>query len=588
MSPTAKMASIAVIVLVTMIWVAQSFRALVTGLNGTEVARYHLPKAIRFATSGNTTEPFFTDTELGFLIAYYPDSSELLHAYGVSLLGNDFLSHFQNLALLGVALTAAWCIGRPFGVAPVAAAAAAVVLGGPQMATLQAGNALNDMFGITFILASVGLLVGTDLKSAGRETRNTVVLAGLAAGLAAGSKYTHLPAACMIVLAVVIATPMQLRLRRFAQMAAPFALTGSYWYFRNLFLVGNPAPASEYHLGPISLPAPANDHPTFPLSEVLFSGDAWRDWLAPGLETALGRLWPIVIAGAVLGAVAALRHRSRSIRVAAAVALTSFATYILIPQSIGPDHDRIDTFFANVRYVGPALIVGVTVLCVLLAPSRRLVTGFAVAAALVLVVNLIGSNVWHPSLDRAPGASVLGAAVALLIALLVVTPHGRRVITSLAGRRHRPGGYAVATGVVVVVLSTLVVGFVLNGRFANTRSASETHEWAWNQSSERIAVLNLQFTYIFHGQDLDNYVQALGQALDDGGFVPIESCPALVEALRAGRYDYIIAWPDTLFGGEDPEEAEWLEEIPGFRRVDGIEPGAVFEVPDSPDAGACT
>lgn len=589
-SPTSRFASataMSLVVAVIAIWVAQTFRAFVTGINGTEAARYHLPKAIRFATSGRTTEPFFTDTDIGFLIAYYPDTSELVHAYGISFLGTDFLSHAQNLGLLGIALLAAWCIGRPFGVAPLTAAAAAVVFGGPQMATTQAGNGLNDMFGITFILASVALLVTADLRSAGPGARNAVVLAGLAAGLAAGSKFTHLPAAAMVCLAVVALAPPHLRLKRCVQVGAPFALTGSYWYFRNLFLVGNPAPAREFHLGPITLPAPANDHPTFPLAEVIFKGDAWRDWLLPGLDIALGRWWYFVIGGALLAAIATLRHSRPGVRAASVVALTSFATYILIPQSIGPNHEQIDTFFANVRYVGPALVVGLALLPVLLARSARLVTAFSIAAVVVFATNLIGSNVWDQYLSLAPAASISGAVVALPFAVLLVTPQGRRTLTTVAASRKRVLGAAAAVAVAAVAASTLVVGSILPDRFESLRETSSTHDWAWNQDSSRIAVLNLQFSYVFHGQEADNYVQALGQRTDDGGYVPIESCPELVEVLDEGDYDYLIAWPDELFGTDDPVAARWLDPVPGFRRVEGVNPGVVFEVPDAPDPTAC-
>ena len=57
------------------------------------------------------------------------------------------------------ALLAAWCIGRPYGVAP---AGAGRRLGGARLADLvefQAGEALNDITGVAFILGGRAILV---------------------------------------------------------------------------------------------------------------------------------------------------------------------------------------------------------------------------------------------------------------------------------------------------------------------------------------------------------------------------------------------------------------------------------------------
>jgi hypothetical protein len=48
---------------------------------------------------------------------FYPASSELLHAVGMVVMGSDVLSTVMNLGWLALALLAAWCLGRCFGVA---------------------------------------------------------------------------------------------------------------------------------------------------------------------------------------------------------------------------------------------------------------------------------------------------------------------------------------------------------------------------------------------------------------------------------------------------------------------------------------
>ena len=70
----------------------------------------------------------------------------------------DIASPFLNLIWFAVALLAAWCIGRPYGVAPLTAVAAAIALDLPVFAGTQAGTAMSDLFGVTFLLAAAALL----------------------------------------------------------------------------------------------------------------------------------------------------------------------------------------------------------------------------------------------------------------------------------------------------------------------------------------------------------------------------------------------------------------------------------------------
>ena len=62
---------------------------------------------------GSVTALLYTDPL--YLNWFYPQVSELLHAGGILLFGNDFLSPLLNMAWLGLALFAGWCIGRPYG-----------------------------------------------------------------------------------------------------------------------------------------------------------------------------------------------------------------------------------------------------------------------------------------------------------------------------------------------------------------------------------------------------------------------------------------------------------------------------------------
>ena len=122
----------------------------------------------------------------------------------------DIVSPLINLGWLAVALLAAWCIGRPYGLGPQALIGASIALGSQSLVEFQAGEALNDITGVAFMLAAVALLVNgyaarrrRDRAADGcrtrpaRPRRSAVApraggstrrwCAGLAAGLAAGT-----------------------------------------------------------------------------------------------------------------------------------------------------------------------------------------------------------------------------------------------------------------------------------------------------------------------------------------------------------------------------------------------------------------
>ena len=78
---------------------------------------YHGPFAARIADTGSVWGMHFIDPL--YLNWFYPENSELLHAAGIVLFNRDIFSPLVNFGWLGVALLAAWCIGRPYGVAPL-------------------------------------------------------------------------------------------------------------------------------------------------------------------------------------------------------------------------------------------------------------------------------------------------------------------------------------------------------------------------------------------------------------------------------------------------------------------------------------
>ena len=132
----------------------------------------------------------------------------------------------------------------------------------------------------------------------GRDCRSgRSVVAGLAAGLAAGTKLNFL-------LPCGGARPRSgrdraARVRRWRALGAGglAALAGGgYWYLRNLVHTGNPLPWFD-SLGPISLPAPdqaLGGREAHSVLGYLTDGSVWSDWFLPGLHDGLGSLWPLL------------------------------------------------------------------------------------------------------------------------------------------------------------------------------------------------------------------------------------------------------------------------------------------------------
>src|SRR5512146_539120 len=192
---------------------------LLTGMTGFDPTWYHGPFAAGFFQSGNTFDLHFIAPQ--FLAWFYPANAEIFHAVGMLAFHRDLISPLLNLGWFVGCLVACWCIGRPYRVAPWSLGLGAVALSLPVLSD-QAGEARNDIVGIFFLLAAVAVLVNAQ---AGRENGQVgergsggdgdrhgaelspLVVAGLAAGLAAGVKLNFLVPAAVFVLGLAVVAP---------------------------------------------------------------------------------------------------------------------------------------------------------------------------------------------------------------------------------------------------------------------------------------------------------------------------------------------------------------------------------------------
>ncbi len=242
----AKVAALLAVSVVAASWGTRIVDSLHHGMTGTDTLWYHMPFAARFVQQGTIVPLHYVDSEA--VTVFFPATSELFHALGILFLGSDFFSPLINLGWGALALFAAWCIGRPYGVAPVTLCGVAALLATPGLVATQPGDAYDDIVGLALLLAAAAFLIA----AAGSALTHWpgLNIAALAAGVALGTKFTFIaPVGALTVGVWVLAR----RGRRFAEGGSwllLLAATGCFWYVRNLVVVGNPLPSLHLTLGP--------------------------------------------------------------------------------------------------------------------------------------------------------------------------------------------------------------------------------------------------------------------------------------------------------------------------------------------------
>jgi len=145
----------------------------------------------------------------------------------------------------------------------------------------------------------------------------------------------------------------------------PALAGGGYWYVRNLIVTGNPIPQIE-SLGPLPLPHPGmlqGGRPDFSVVHYATDTGVWREYFGPGLDSAFGTLWPLVVGGAVLASVLVLlQRRDHLLRWLGGVVLVGLVAYLFTPLSAAGADGSPEAFRINLRFAIPALLAGLILL----------------------------------------------------------------------------------------------------------------------------------------------------------------------------------------------------------------------------------
>jgi hypothetical protein len=527
-----------------------------TGMTGFDSTWYHGPFAAKFFQSGDTWSLHFIAPQ--FLAWFYPANSEVVHAIGMVAFGRDILSPLLNLGWFVGCLVAAWCIGRPYRVAPWSLALVAIALSVPALHD-QAGEARNDIVGISFLLAAVAIALAQRERGSTRQVGTAfglgqVVVVGLAAGLAAGTKLNFLLPAAVLVVGLALVAPRGRRRRALVAGGLAALAGGGYWYLRNLAHAGNPLPWVK-HLGPITLPAPTQalggreDHSVL---GYLTNGSVWSDWFLPGLHHGMTIFWPLLVIAPIVGLLLCLGRRSdRTLQVVAAVGLAAGLSWLIAPTSASGPDGVAQGFESGLRYLAPALVLGLALL-----PTT-------------------------PQLRHRLTAPMLTSSFRV---------HMR------PKRQSQRRGWGLSWLVAGIVVAAVVVGYPVQRHYLRDRYASPAFTtpglnaafaWAQGIHGARIATTSTR-QYPLYGRDLSNEVTYIGTEQPHGGFTPPTTCPQWRRLLNEGNYTYVVTTRDRIEPGKPtyPSTSRWTK-APGATVVLRKPPTIIYKLRTPLDPSGC-
>jgi hypothetical protein len=590
-------------------WVGPTLLALDRGIYGGDSLWYHMPFAAHIAGTGSVTALLYTDPL--YLNWFYPQVSELLHADALLLLGNDFLSSLINMAWLGLALFAGWCIGRPYGAGATTLVAVASVMAANLLFSRQPGNANNDVVAIALFLSAIAILVNARWPAGpAAPPMGAILVAGLAAGLALGTKLTVVAPVLALTLGVIWIAGKGHRLRAAGTWIGALAVGGGYWYVRNLIASGNPFPWQD--IGPIPHAEALQGRDPHAIVDYATDTDVWGDYFTPALHERLGDLWPAYLALAVIGVLLVLWRGGRLERVLGGVALLAAIAYLIMPLGASGPEEMPVGFRLNIRYLAPGLILALTLLAIppdfvkgrgawRLGSLERL-WRLATLTIFVLLTLVSAGAIGAIDTDRIPGTAALTLAVVALPVLLVFLSRWRLGPVPLTGI----GAVAV---IALAVFGRFAQEDYLDERYSSSapdyprsehpavelgQGLGAAYDWARGTHDLDIALsgtLGALFQYGLWGLDSNNEVTYIGEHGSRGSFTEIAECPEWIAVINNGDYDYVVTTPtyhqDNPAADTAPVQRTWIERGGNVRRVAGANLVDVWQLTGPLDPLAC-
>jgi hypothetical protein len=561
MSSLAASACVALLLVQGLVALRQTAR---TGNVFIDALEYHLTLAAHMATSHHTGG--IVQLAPSSPVPYYPLNSELLHGMGIALFHRDSLSLLLTLLDISVVLLAAWCIGSAFGVGAVTLCAISplIALLGPYDS-----SAINDWAALWPLLAL--LAIGVHGHKHGLVgARGAPLVAGLAGGLAMGTKLNLLAPTAALLIGYIVTAPKARRGRSAVLLIIGAAVTSVYWYVRNVVDVGSPLP-SQHIPGLPRVPMPELQKFGFSVAHYLSDGTVIRQFFHPGLAFFFGKAWIAILLLATLGVLIGLLKGPGMHRMAALVAVAATAAYLITPTgAFGPaGHPYL--FGENLRYALPAVALGLLVLA-----ASRAGTSWPVPAALAflacLVVTLFGPRMWASGRATAVAAGVASGVAVLLVRVPQVRRHG-------------------VTFAVVAAFGVVVLGYPANRHYLQDRyhvvmtPQEALYSSLQDQEGQRIGVVGSAALYPFLGATYTNEVAYVGEQQAHHQFADAKTCEQWRSAVAAGRYDYVVV--EVAQGNPPPPALAWTRSSSFAQVLVSNEAGTVFAVRPGFGTEAC-
>jgi hypothetical protein len=556
-------------------WCTRTVGALHHGMSTPDTLWYHMPVAARFAQHGTITPLHFVDpgVDLGSVIPFYPANGELVHTLGILALGSDFLSVLLNLGWLAVALLAAWCVGRPYGLAPVSLSGCAVLMATPGLVATQPGGAYTDITGLALVLSAAALLVNGERRPLGPSTPTCI--AALSAGLALGTKFTFVVPIVALTVGVVLITPRGARVRMAVSWVGLVVLTGGFWYGRNVGAIGNPLP-STIRLGPLHLMGPLQPQSST-VASFIAERSAWVHWYLPGFRASLGPVWWAVLVLAVCGIVAGALLRSSPVRrMLAFVGAVTAIGFVFTPQllTLPPLYPHQPyNFVFNLRYSFAAVLLGLVLLPTIpFFGTQRIRKVLLVVYALIVALTQFDSTIWPIHLLSAhfgPAIGGIDSLIGLLLGILIFAI-GAGAMFMRSRAPFRASNQRTTLTITAVAMAVIVLASMFGAEQVYVRSRYQAlpplqslYTWAQSVSDARIGITGLfdNISYPLYGRTDSNYVQAIGVPGRNGSFALPANCRQFRRAVNGGNYTYVVTVgegspADTNSTGSNP--TTWL------------------------------
>ncbi len=527
----------------------------------------------------------------------YPNTGDVVLLSTVLPWHNDFLVRLPITFFLATTAVAVFAVARELR-APLAASAlaAATLVSLPVVGIATIPRALPDTLMWTTFACGVLFL----LRHARSQRRSDLVLAGIALGIAAGTKWYGVSSVAVVGVIWVAARLLAVRAaRRRAAGAADastsiapaltdaaivggLALLGTLpWLLRNLLLSDNPVfPLKVSPFGITLFDAPPDvirDQAGFAIAD--YAGDAGvLGQLAGEMVEGLG-VAPILCGLALVLALGLARRRGAApdvrVLVLAATPVALGLLYTVTPATALGLRGDPSLAHANTRYAVPALVIALPLVAWLGGRLPRL-AGLLLEAALAAAALTGAYRGYEVAGLRDLALAAAGLAALAAAAWLLWRLRARRVVLAAA---------AVAAALAGLAAAHRIEGAINDGRYLGIDRAVDTLLRV-APAGQRIglaadwSVGGLSPVWPAFGTRIANDVEYVGEFVD-GFLTPYRSEAGFQEALRHGGFDVLVVGRG-FYPPQNTPEQRWAMHA-GWRTI-GLSPRLRVLAPPAPPA----